>query len=263
MNTAAAIAEADTSCQCRVRPAVNFNDRKEDGQGFAGVDMLVLHYTGMETGKGAEDWLCVEESGVSCHYLVHEDGEIVQMVAESQRAWHAGKSFWRGHEDINSRSIGIEIVNPGHEWGYRDFTAEQLKAVIRLCKCILRRHDIEPRNVVAHSDIAPARKMDPGEKFPWHTLFREEIGLYVPPNSIGSGKFFSPGDSGEPIAALQAMLSLYGYGLEVTGDFDEDTELAIAAFQRHFRPQKVDGIADMSTISTLHDLLRRLNKLEV
>lgn len=240
----------DTSCPCRWRKAVNFNARRADV-----IDMLVLHYTGMQNGKGAENWLCVEESQVSCHYLVYQNGEIVQMVAEADRAWHAGVSSWRGHEDINSRSIGIEIVNGGHEFFYPDFPAPQIEAVIALCLDILSRQPILDRNVVAHSDIAPMRKRDPGEKFPWEYLARSGIGHYLRASPIRRGTILQKGDRGRDVKQLQMLLSDYGYGIIASGIFDHETEAVVTGFQRHFRRQKVDGIADASTLATLKRLL--------
>ncbi|MBN9252732.1 MAG: N-acetylmuramoyl-L-alanine amidase, partial [Mesorhizobium sp.] len=158
-----------------VRVSPNFGPR----EGTRRPDMIVLHYTGMESGQAAEAWLCDPASEVSSHYLVHEDGRIVQMVRESDRAWHAGKSSWRGVTDTNSRSVGIEIVNPGHTLGYPKFPQIQIDAVIDLCRGIVGRHGIAPELVLAHSDVAPGRKVDPGEKFPWPKLFEAGVGHLV------------------------------------------------------------------------------------
>ena len=243
----------------QVRPSPNFGERKEGKK----VTTIILHYTGMISGKGAEDWLCNSDSEVSSHYLVHEDGHIVQMVAEADRAWHAGKSFWHGERDLNSVSVGIEIVNPGHILGYRQFPAKQINAVIRLCRGISLRHRIAPAMVLAHSDIAPGRKIDPGELFPWGKLAAKGIGHFIEPEPVSGGRFFTTGDEGQPIEALQAMLALYGYEMPVTGVYDAQTEKIVRAFQRHFRPGKVDGVADVSTIATLHKLLRSLPAIVV
>lgn len=247
------LVSADTNCACEVRPAVNFNERRSGA-----VDILMLHYTGMPDGQQALDWLCVEESKVSCHYLIHEDGRIVQMVGEGMRAWHAGAGSWRGAGDINSRSIGIEIVNPGHDHGYPDFPDVQIKAVRDLCLDILSRHSIEPRNVLGHSDTAPGRKQDPGEKFPWRRLHQDGIGHWVEPVSNSGGRFFCEGDSGEPVEALQNMLALYGYGIEANGVFDTPTRQTVFAFQQHYRQSLCDGTADAGTIETLYRLLKAL-----
>ncbi len=243
---------ADTCCDCDVRPAVNFGDRAAHLE----TDILLLHYTGMESADAALDWLCKEESGVSCHYFVYEDGRVVQLVAEEKRAWHAGQSVWLGETDTNSRSIGIEIANPGHGFGYPDFPECQIDAVIRLCADILQRRPIPPRNVLAHSDVAPGRKQDPGEKFPWHKLFDNGIGLWVPTQKPAFAGFLQLGDRGEPVAALKAMLSLYGYGLAVDDAFDTATSDCVTAFQSHFRQHRVDGVADGETIATLEALIR-------
>lgn len=243
---------ADSECVCDIAEAVNFNERR------GAVDILLLHYTGMEDGLKAQEWLCVPESQVSCHYIVHEGGRIVQMVAEDKRAWHAGAGSWQGREDVNSRSIGIEIVNPGHEFGYPDFAEAQIAAVIELCGDIVARREIAPRNVLAHSDIAPGRKLDPGEKFPWERLYEAGIGHWVKPAPLAGGRFLTIGDGGPPVEALQEMLSLYGYGIDRGGEFDHQTSQVVAAFQRHFRPEKVDGVADVSTVETLYRLHQAL-----
>ncbi len=237
-----------------VYPSPNYGVRA----GGRRPDMLVLHYTGMETAEGALRWLCTPQSEVSCHYLVHEDGRIVQLVAEEQRAWHAGRSMWKGETDLNSASIGIEIVNPGPDGGYPEFPESQIAAVIELCRNCAQRWAIAPERILAHSDIAPQRKADPGEKFPWRVLYESGVGHWVEEAPRGSGRFFQYGDSGQPIEALQSMLGLYGYNIDINGNFDEETKAVVTAFQRHFRPSLVDGIADVSTIETLHRLLSSL-----
>lgn len=237
-----------------VRLSPNFGPRK-DGMT---PDMIVLHYTGMATGEGAEAWLCNPVSEVSSHYLVHEDGRVVQMVRESDRAWHAGKSSWRGQADINSCSIGIEIVNPGHTLGYRSFPKRQMEAVIALCLGIVERHDVSPERVLAHSDVALGRKVDPGERFSWKTLHEAGVGHWVAPTPRNGRTISQPGDVGSAVEELQSMLALYGYGVEITGHFDAQTAVTIQAFQRHFRTSCVNGVADASTFSTLRRLLSSL-----
>jgi N-acetylmuramoyl-L-alanine amidase len=237
-----------------VRVSPNFGPRRDGLK----PDMIVLHYTGMETGASAEAWLCDPVSEVSSHYLVHEDGSVVQMVRESDRAWHAGRGSWRGRPDVNSCSVGIEVANPGHAYGYPDFPDAQIEAVIALCRDIAARHSIRPERVLAHSDTAPGRKIDPGEKFPWARLHAAGVGHYVEPAPVGGGRFLSVGERGEPIEQLQSMLALYGYGVEINGTFDAMTEAVVAAFQRHFRSKRVDGVADRSTVETLHRLLAAL-----
>lgn len=237
-----------------VHPSPNFGPRKDGKQ----VSILILHYTGMESGEAAEALLADPASEVAAHYLVHEDGRIVQMVAESERAWHAGNSFWKGETDINSCSVGIEIVNPGPHRDFPDFEGVQIEAVIELARDICARHSIRPERVLAHSDIAPLRKIDPGEKFPWERLHRAGIGHWVKPSPIRGGRFLTLGERGQPVEALQSMLALYGYQTPLDGVLGIETEAALKAFQRHFRPQKVDGVADVSTIETLHRLLSAL-----
>ena len=238
----------------RVLPSPNHGERR-DGRA---PDMIILHYTGMPTAAGALDWLTRPESEVSCHYFVFEDGGIAQLVPESARAWHAGKSSWKGETDINSASLGIEIANPGHPGGLPDFPVAQIEAVVALCRDILGRHRIAAERVLAHSDVAPVRKIDPGEKFPWPELAAAGIGHWVEPAPIRGGRFFGQGDSGAPVEALQAMLALYGYDIPVSGGYCARSHGVVEAFQRHFRPERVDGIADVSTIDTLHRLLRSL-----
>ncbi len=219
------------------------------------VDALILHYTGMPTGEAALKLLTTEAGGVSCHYLVWEDGRVWQLVAEDRRAWHAGKSFWAGETDLNSRSIGVEIVHPGHDGGSPPYPDAQIAAVIGLSRDICARHRIAAARVLAHSDIAPSRKIDPGEFFPWRRLHEAGVGLWVEPAPIRPGPVYEPGALGPPVAGLQTMLAAYGYGVEATGAYDAATRDAVAAFQRHFRPERVDGIADASTLETLRALL--------
>ncbi|WP_440411239.1 N-acetylmuramoyl-L-alanine amidase [Neorhizobium petrolearium] len=239
-----------------VMPSPNHGERANGRK----PDMILLHYTGMGSADGALDWLCREESQVSSHYFVHEDGRVVQLVPEARRAWHAGKSCWAGETDINSCSIGIEIANPGHPGGLPGFPDPQISAVVELCRDCGSRWGIPPERVLGHSDVAPIRKVDPGENFPWQELHFAGVGHWIDPTQINGGRFFQYGESGQPIEALQSMLSLYGYDIEITGNFCERTKGVVEAFQRHFRPSLVDGIADFSTIDTLHRLLKALPK---
>jgi N-acetylmuramoyl-L-alanine amidase len=237
-----------------VAASPNFGDRKD----VSAPDMIILHYTGMPTAEAAFDWLRRAESEVSSHYFVWEDGRVSQLVAEDKRAWHAGKSFWKGETDINSRSIGIEIANAGHPGGLPEFQPAQIESVIALCRDIIDRRQIAPERVLGHSDVAPVRKVDPGERFPWEALAEAGVGHHVEPAPISGGRFFQRGDAGPPVEALQAMLALYGYNAPVSGEFCDRTVGVVEAFQRHFRPERVDGVADASTIDTLHLLLRAL-----
>jgi N-acetylmuramoyl-L-alanine amidase len=246
---------SDARMKVTVTPSPNHGARRD------GIppDMLLLHYTGMRNAEAALQRLCDPAAEVSAHYLIHEDGEIVQMVPEMRRAWHAGAAAWGRQRDINSHSIGIEIVNPGHDHGYRDFPARQIDAVVALCSDILERHAIKPERVLAHSDVAPLRKEDPGERFPWGTLHAAGIGRWVKPVPLTPATSgLSPGDTGRDVEAMQRKLRDYGYAFEASGTYDPMTEKVITAFQRHFRPERVDGIADASTRTTLDQLLAAL-----
>jgi N-acetylmuramoyl-L-alanine amidase len=220
------------------RPSPN-HDSRPDG---TPVDMLVLHYTGMKTGEEAIARLCNAAAKVSSHYLVEEDGRVFKLVDEDRRAWHAGVSSWRRQRDINARSIGVEIVNPGHEFGYRDFPSVQMAAVAELARAIIARHKIPARNVVGHSDVAPARKTDPGERFDWGFLAAHGVGLW-PTEGKGS---MTP-----DLSKAQRLLAAYGYDVPASGVVDETTTKAIEAFQRHFRPARVDGVLDAETMARL------------
>ena len=245
-----------------VCPSPNFGARKDGKR----VDAIILHYTGMASGGAALDLLCSSASEVSCHYLVWEDGRDTQLVPEALRAWHAGRGLWAGESDMNSRSIGIEIVNPGHADGKPQnpmplYPAKQIKAVTALCADICARLAIAAPRVLAHSDIAPARKIDPGERFPWARLAKAGVGHWVkppPPGANGAG--LKRGDSDAYVELLQRLLVQYGYGLAQTGDFDAETETVLRAFQRHFRPARVDGVADRSTFVTLRRLVAGVAK---
>jgi N-acetylmuramoyl-L-alanine amidase len=222
--------------------------------------MLILHYTGMAEAGAALQRLCNPQTEVSAHYFVFENGHILQLVPEARRAWHAGRGHWAGETDINSCSIGIEIAHPGHDdtqgGAIPPWPEPQIAATLRLCQDICARHVIVPARVLAHSDIAPGRKRDPGETFDWRRFAESGVGLWVEPAPIRGGRFFARGDEGPPIEALQALLAMLGYGISVDGRFDAATEAVVTAFQRHWRQQKVDGVADASTIATLRDLLR-------
>lgn len=216
------------------RPSPNHDDR-----GGAPIDMLVLHYTGMPSGEAALQRLCDPAAQVSAHYTVDEDGTVYAHVPEARRAWHAGVAYWAGVSDINARSIGIELVNPGHEFGYRRFAEAQIAALITLCHGILLRHPIASWRVLGHSDVAPARKDDPGELFPWKRLAEAGIGLWP-----------VPGDSNLEAAAL----ARFGY------DPDAPLDKVITAFQRHFRPKAVNGQWDDECARLLHGLLEKFTR---
>jgi len=244
----------DSSIASDVIPSANYGDRNHGRQ----PDMIVLHYTGMPDVEGAIAQLCTAGTDVSAHYIVLEDGRIVQCVPESKRAWHAGLSFWAGEEDINSCSIGIEIINRGHDWGYPDFPLRQIAAVIALCRGIMLRRKVPSHRVLAHSDVAPSRKKDPGEKFPWHSLANSGVGHWVQPAPVVRGETLKLGNISDEVAGMQAAFARYGYGIPTHGKYDGATMEVVTAFQRHFRPERVDGVADHSTMTTLQALLASL-----
>jgi N-acetylmuramoyl-L-alanine amidase len=249
----------DSCVVAEVKPSPNYGERKDNRQ----PDMVVLHYTGMPSASAALEYLGAPSSQVSAHYVVCEDGKVIQMVQESRRAWHAGAALWAGETDINSCSIGIEIVNPGHDLGYPEFPKHQIAAVTALCRSIQTRHTIPPVRVLAHSDVAPTRKQDPGEKFPWRTLYDSGIGHWVKPTPITpNGEILTLGDRGEAVESMQTSLGEYGYGVSISGNYDSVMHEVVAAFQRHFRPERVDGITDTSTRQTLHDLLAQRGRVK-
>ena len=244
----------DSSVASDTIPSMNFGERAQGRQ----PDMIVLHYTGMPDVEGALARLCTAGTDVSAHYVVLEDGRVVQCVPEAKRAWHAGVASWAGEEDINSCSIGVEIVNRGHDWGYPDFPLRQIAAVIALCRGIILRRDIPAHRIVGHSDVAPGRKKDPGEKFPWQSLANSGVGHWVRPAPIVRGDVLKSGNEGNDVRAMQEALAHYGYGIKASGKFDAATVEVVTAFQRHFRPERVDGVADQSTLKTLQALRESL-----
>ncbi len=228
------------SLRIRELPSPNHDERPMDEP----IDMLILHYTGMRSAQEAVDRLRDPVARVSSHYVVDEDGAVLRLVPEERRAWHAGISHWRGHTLLNGRSIGIEIVNPGHEWGYRDFPVLQLAAVCDLCLGILSRHPIPARNIVAHSDVAPDRKEDPGEKFDWRSLAENGVGLW--PDDSEPPRH----DAGEGELAVREALAEIGYRVDL------DLPTVLRAFQRHWRPEAITGEADAETLARLNAMRR-------
>ena len=208
------------------RPSPNFDARPAGRP----IDMVVIHYTGMRSAKAAVARLCDPEAGVSAHYVIDEDGSVIRLVGEAKRAWHAGQAWWRGEADINARSVGVELVNPGHEFGYRAFSESQMSALEGLAHAILGRHPIAARNVVGHADVAPRRKRDPGELFDWQRLAVAGVGLWPVAAAPATA---------DP-EALRAMLAEVGYETE-------DLTATLTAFQRRFRPARIDGAADAET----------------
>lgn len=241
------------------RPSPNYDDRTPGK-----ISLLVLHYTGMESCASALARLCDRAAKVSAHYLIDEDGQVYQLVAEQRRAWHAGVSYWAGERDVNSRAIGIELVNPGHALGYRRFPLPQMQALAELARGIMSRHPIPPHRVLGHSDVAPGRKSDPGELFGWEWLAGQGIGLWPsPPPPRGEGRPAAPArqrgeGGGLDIPSLQQALARFGYEVPQTGIYGIQTRAVVTAFQRHFRPARVDGIADAETAALLASLLKIL-----
>jgi N-acetylmuramoyl-L-alanine amidase len=220
-------------------------------------DSLILHYTGVPTGEAAIELLCDPVMQVSAHYVVMPDGALLQLVPEGRRAWHAGRGVWDDETDMNDVSIGIEIAHQGHKDGgpAYPYPAEQIATVIALSHDIIARWKIAPHRILAHSDIAPDRKIDPGEFFPWAQLAKAGVGHYVAPCPIADGPRLGPDARGGDVEELQTMLARYGYGVEINALYDARTQAVVRAFQRHFRPALVDGVADASTVATLRKLL--------
>lgn len=222
------------------------------------IDTIVLHYTGMSTAEAALNRMVDSASEVSAHYLIHENGEVIQLVEEEHRTWHAGKSSWRGRENVNDVSIGIELVNPGHEFGYRAFPEPQMQALAVLCQDMMARHPIEARNVVGHADIAPERKEDPGELFDWAWMASQGIGVF--PSLNLSDEYpvtlFEQGAEGGDVHQMQEGLMRYGYMIQPNGLFDEHTAKVVVAFRRHFAPQTIAPIWDNQAQAMLDALLR-------
>ena len=216
------------------RPSPNWNAREQP------VTMVVLHYTGMESAEAAIERLCDPEAGVSAHYVIDEDGTVTQLVDEANRAWHAGKSFWRGEADVNGASVGIELVNPGHEFGYRPFPDAQMEALLPLLHAIVKRFKMPFANIVGHSDVAPARKEDPGELFDWELLAAHKLALPRPKLTMPSPY--------ENDAAFFLALERYGYDIT-------NGPAACRAFQRRWRPHVIDGLVDGECSAILFALL--------
>jgi N-acetylmuramoyl-L-alanine amidase len=232
-------------------PSPNQNDRKLP------VSMLVLHYTGMETGEAALERMCDPAAEVSAHYMVQEDGRVLRLVPDDKRAWHAGRSEWNGVTDVNSASLGIEIANGGHDYGLPAYPDAQINALIPLCKRLIERYDIQPRNIVGHSDIAPERKNDPGEHFPWSGLAAAGIGLWPGEGNGDRRVLFEPGDRDRGVTLLQRALAGVGYAVELDGVMSDRMVATVRAFQRRYRPEQIDGVVDMETL----DLASRLARL--
>lgn len=256
------IERADTTLACALAPSPNFGERRDGRR----PDMIVLHYTGMPSAEGALKWLCADVSQVSCHYFVFEDGRICQLVAEGARAWHAGLSSWAGESDINSCSIGIEMAYPGPPDGVDfscapDFPDAQMQAVAALCRDIIARNGIPAQRILAHSDVAPGRKIDPGDRFGWAWLARQGVGLSIDERPEPGEAVFAIGSAGDAVRALQRGLATFGYDLVPNGIYDEATRRVVTALQRHFRQERVDGLVDHSTLYVLQWLLATVSSI--
>jgi N-acetylmuramoyl-L-alanine amidase len=241
-----------TTLKCIECPSPNFGERKPVG-GVTGVSTVVLHYTGMKRPEDALARLADPSAEVSAHYVVDDEGLIYRMVAEECRAWHAGVAYWKGDRDLNSISIGIEITNPGHDYGYRDFPAKQIAAVDALVRDIMERHRLEPSAVIGHSDIAPGRKIDPGELFPWQHLAQNGVGVW--PSLGGTRKLITADEA-------MKLLSAIGYATPLSTPLGADLLTnpldCVSAFQRHYRPRKIDGMFDGETLALIQVLAEEI-----
>ncbi len=249
------IMKPDSNLVAALHPSPNAGERRLGRRPY----LVVLHYTGMTSAADAIAWLANPESRVSCHYVIDGAGRITQMVPEASRAWHAGASHWAGESDINSASIGIEIQNPGHDRGYPDFPPMQMQAIAALCRDIAQRRAIAPEGILAHSDVSPGRKVDPGEKFDWAWLATQGVGHWVEPAPLDPAcADLIPEEQTAAIVEAQTLLRRYGYDVEVHGELDERTRIVVKAFQLHFRPARVDGNLDRPTFDTLTRLVAAL-----
>ena len=235
----------------------NFDHRREGQK----PEMLIIHYTGMTDNQEAIDRLCDPGSVVSTHYVIDDIGKCLQLVDENNRAWHAGVSSWAGNNDINSCSIGVELCNPGHEHGYKCFPEKQMATLLRLGSDIVARHSILPQFVLGHSDVAPTRKLDPGEFFDWRRLASHGMGMW-PDRTAGADKHEIQATNCDAddrdVSLLQGKLARFGYGIEITGGHDEQTALVVMAFQRHFRQNRITGVLDTESEFILDNLLVQL-----
>ncbi|MGI9405929.1 MAG: N-acetylmuramoyl-L-alanine amidase [Hyphomicrobiaceae bacterium] len=238
-------APPDTDLPCEWAPSPNFGPRRPESGPARRADMLILHYTAMASAERALHWLTTEESVVSSHYLIDETGKIFQMVREADRAWHAGMSSWQGAEDINSASIGIEIHNMGADGGCPDYPDVQMTSVVALCRDIVARNAIPQTRVLAHSDVSPGRKIDPGPHFDWKALADAGVGLWPK-------RWSQPGRVDVP--AIQRQLADIGYGIDITGEDDAQTRTVVSAFQLRWRPSCHDGELDAQTAARIGDV---------
>jgi len=231
-------------------PSPNWDERPAG----ASIDTVIIHYTGMRHGCDALERLCDIEAKVSAHYMIEEDGAIFSLVPEEKRAWHAGVSAWRGHHNLNHNSIGIELVNPGHEFGYRAFPEQQIARLLDLLEGISQRYAICPSRYIGHSDIAPDRKIDPGELFPWQRLSKQGYGLWSDKNGADTTIILQKDDTGPKVSFLNSQLGLVGYTGANSLIYDANLESILKAFQAHWRPEGVTGCYDKGTALILDDI---------
>ena len=228
----------------------NWNERPSG----VSIDMVILHYTGMKTGEEALQRLCDPDAAVSSHYLIEEDGEIFQLVAEEKRAWHAGVSHWQGRENINHNSIGVELVNPGHEFGYRAFPPAQIDSLLALLVGVKARHKIPTGGFLGHSDIAPGRKVDPGHLFPWRQLAAEGFGVFSDRIASDTAVRLRLDDTGPLVNKVNKQLAIVGYRGCDNVTFGQGTAHVLKAFQAHWRPEEINGVLDEGTAIVLDDI---------
>lgn len=244
------------------RPSPNWNERPNFGDTDRPlIDTVVLHYTGMKTGAEAMERLCASDSQVSAHYLVEENGDIFELVAPEKRAWHAGVSSWQGRDNINDTSIGIEVVNPGHEFGYRSFPEKQIERLIDLLRHLKTQFNIPAHRYLGHSDVAPGRKQDPGELFPWQRLAGLGFGLGTRKYTNDATIIAKKGMVSQDVARLNKSLATIGYAVLPDDRFSPETYEALTAFQRHWRPEKVDGQLDRSTQAVVDYIVGKMSLL--
>ena len=247
------IMKPDSRLVSALHPSPNMGERRKGVR----TSLVVLHYTGMASAAKAVRWLAHPDSKVSCHYVVDDDGRITQMVEETKRAWHAGASHWAGETDINSVSIGIEIQNPGHEHGYPQLPPAQMEAIAALCRDIIKRRGVNPERVLAHSDVAPGRKIDPGEKFDWAWLARHGVGHWIRPAPLHPALDELLDEDQASVAEALQLLRSYGYGIE-NQDRADWFAVLVRSFQLHFRPARADGRLDTATLDTMRRLVEAL-----
>lgn len=242
-------------------PSPNWNERPcEPKSGKAVIDTVILHYTGMQTGQEALERLCSADAEVSAHYLIEENGDIYLLVDPERRAWHAGVSAWQGRHNMNDTSIGIELVNPGHEHGYRAFPECQVERLEALLGYLKARFDIPTNRFVGHSDVSPDRKQDPGELFPWRRLADQGFGVWANCTTKDATIIAKEAMVSAECPALNVLLATIGYSVPQGEIFSRGTFMALSAFQRHWRPSNVDGQLDSETKAVLLEIAEKISR---